>query len=277
MPERNEKNDKVIETRDMCGVIKKQELRPEPVLEFKEADRLLLLGAFALGILFSWLFYGNYPGISVPILVIAFYALLLSYMRTSLKKEAKFGWFLSIPVLMISLTFFLYGNKTLHMLNLLVLPVLILLQTLLITGGNSYKWDSPGIIADLMYSVFGRCFYHVAKPFIFLSSALRGKKERKGRAAAKVFLGLIISFPLIFVLGLLLSSADAVFGEFARKLSVFFRDINIGEFIGRSVMALIIFLLSFSYAWSLGNGEKLCDILVGGDVPKQPEEKRRWD
>lgn len=272
----NERNDKA-EPCEMCGTSEKHELKPGAIIEYKGADKMLLLGALAFGILFSWLFYGNYPGISVPIFVIAFYALLLFYTRPLLTKEAKFGWFLSIPVLMISLTYFLYGNKTLHILNLLALPVLILLQTLLITGANSFKWDSLGIIADLLYCVFGRCLYHVAKPFKFVSAALRGKKEHKCRTLVKVLTGLLISLPLIFVLGLLLSSADIVFGEFVKKLPVFFRDINMEEFIGRTVAALIVFILSFSYVWSLGHGEKLGDILPEGSGSKQAGEKRRWD
>jgi hypothetical protein len=272
--EKNAGNEK-FEPCEMCGTGEKHELKTQTI--YKAADKMLLAGAFVLGVLFSWLFYGNYPGISVPIFVIAFYALLLSYTRPLLEKEAKFGWFLSVPVLMISLTFFLHGNQILHILNLLALPMLILLQTLLITGINSYKWDSPGIIADLLYCVFGRCLYHVAKPFKFISSALRRKKERKGRTVFKVLTGLLISLPLIFVLGLLLSSADLVFGEFVKKLPVFFREINLAEFIGRSIVALIIFLLSFSYAWSLGHGEKFADFLSDVSGPKQPGEKSRWD
>lgn len=262
---------------EISGTSEKHELKPEEILDYKSADKLLLLGAFALGVLFSWLFYGNYPGISVPIFIIAFYALLLFYTRPLLAKEAKFGWFLSIPVLMISLTFFLHGNKVLHILNLFALLPLILLQTLLITGANSYKWDSPGIIADLLYGVFGRSLYHAAKPFRFVSSALRTKKVRNGKTGVKVLIGLLISLPLILVLGLLLSSADIVFGEFLKKLTVIFSEINLGEFFGRSVAALIIFMLSFSYAWSLGHGEKLSDILPVDTELKQPDERRRWD
>lgn len=272
----NNKNDK-IEPCEMCGTSEKHELKAK-TLEYNSTDKLLLLGALALGILFSGLFYGNYPGISVPIIVIAFYALILSYTRPLLTKEAKFGWFLSIPVLMISLTFFLYGNEILHVLNLLALPMLILLQTLLITGVNSFKWDSPGIIADILYCVFGRCLYHAARPFRFVSSALRGKKGYSGKnTAVKVLIGMFISLPLISVLILLLSSADMVFGELVKKLPVFFREINMGEFIGRTVAALIVFILSFSYTWSLGHGEKLDGILPDGAGSKPPYERRRWD
>jgi hypothetical protein len=57
-------------------------------LIFQRPDKLIAAGALLFGILFVWLFYGKYPGISMPIFVIAFYALLFAYTHPVLTKEA---------------------------------------------------------------------------------------------------------------------------------------------------------------------------------------------
>jgi hypothetical protein len=116
-----------------------------------------------LGILFVWLFFEKYLGISVTLFIIAFYLLLFTYTKPVLKKEAKFGWFLSIPVLLLSLTFFFFRNETLMVLNVLAIPPIILLQTMLITGVNCYKWFSPGILLDMFMSMFARCLMHITQ------------------------------------------------------------------------------------------------------------------
>lgn len=245
----------------------------------KRPDKLMTAGALLLGILFVWLFYDKYPGISVPIFVIAFYALLFAYTRPVLTKEAKFGWFLSIPVFMISLTYAIYGNEALMLLDILALPVFIVLQTLLITDVNTFKWHSPGIIIDLLYGMVARCLLHVFKPAKILISMFKRKTENNtGRSAGfKVLIGLAISVPLLLILFPLLSSADMVFGRLADKLPDLFKNINLGEIIAKIIIAIVIFLLSFSYLWSLGHKERIADSVMNGMTPKTPEQKRRWD
>ncbi len=266
-------------TDKVSGRIAEQELGKPDKLVFNRPDRLMAAGALLFGILFVWLFYGKYPGISIPIFVIAFYALLFAYTRPVLTKEAKFGWFLSIPVFLISLTYALFGNEVLMVLDILALPVLILLQTLLITGVNTYKWHSPGIIADIISGIFARCLLHVFKPIRLLTSLFKNRSAGDGRRSAgfKVLIGLAISVPLLVILLPLLSSADMVFGKLVDKLPKLFENIKMGELIGRAIAALVVFFLSFSYLWSLGHKEHLAYNTANGTVIKTPEQKKRWD
>lgn len=242
-------------------------------------EKLLMAGALVIGVLFVWLFYGKYPGISIPIFVIAFYALLLAYTRPVLSKEAWFGWFLSIPVFMLSLTYLLFGNEILMILNLLVLMVLILLQTLLITGANSFKWFNPGILIDLLCGVFYRCVVHVLKPFGIIAILFRRKTKENGNKSigVKVLTGLLISLPLLLVLLALLSSADMVFGRLVDKLPNIFDEINLGEFIGKSIVALVIFFISFSYLWSLRHGDKPAESANKSTNSSSFSLKNSWD
>ncbi len=248
-------------------------------VHYERADRLFTAGAGLLGIIFVWLFYGSYPGISVLLFVMAFYALLIAYTRTRLKKDTVFGWFLCVPVLMLSLTFVFFRNEILMVLNILLLPWLIVLQTILVTGMNSYKWYSPGILADLILGVFGRCIMHLDGPFRILSSAVRSKTGGRGKksVALRVLAGLAISVPLLLFLLVLLSSADMVFGRLVEKLPQFLESIEMGEVVVKILLALIVFFITFSYAWSIRHGEKFINSATGFVSIKTQEEKKLWD
>lgn len=256
-----------------------QPVKPDYLQTLKLPDKFLVLGTLILGVLFVWFFYGKYPGISIPLFVIAFYALLFAYTRPVLSKEAKFGWFLSIPVLLLSLTYLLFGNEILMILDLLALIVLILLQTILITGANTFKWHSPAVLIDLFFGVFYRCMAHVVKPFRIAGVLLRRNQvENMGKSnGLKVLTGLLISFPLLLVLLVLLSSADMVFGNYVENLPDIFGDLNFDELVGKVIIALIIFLASFSYLWSLGHGEKPADSQIKGMEAASSLIKRSWD
>jgi hypothetical protein len=243
------------------------------------SDKLLPAGALIFGILFVWLLYGKLPGVSIPLFILAFYALLLAYVRPVLKKEALFGWLLCIPVFMLSLTYLFFGNFVFSTLNLLVLPVLVLLQTLLITGANSFKWYSPGIIADLIYGVFYRCLVHIAKPFGIVSVLFRRKSGGNGTKSVvmRVVIGLLISLPFLLILLALLSSADMVFGSLVEKFSKLFEIINIPDLTGRVIAALIIFFLTFSYLWSVAHKEKMSESTLKSMPPPLATQKGFWD
>ena len=242
-------------------------------------DKWLTVGALALGVLFVFLFYGKIPGVSVPVFITAFYALLLAYARPVPPKQAIFGWLLAIPVFMLAMTYFLYGDEVFFILDIPALLVLILLQTILVTGSNLFKWHSPDILFDLLYGAFYRSFAHITKPFGILSDSLGKKKngDDKKSTGVRILAGLLISLPLLFILLVLLASADMVFGRLVGKIPAFFDGMNIGGLIGRIIVALIIFLISFSYIWSLGRNEKIADNSLRKAAGISPEPKGRWD
>lgn len=233
-----------------------------PVIENETSNTLntgnliLLAGTFLLGLLFVFLFYGKPFGISCLLFILAFYAITLLCTGNVISYKAGFGWLLAIPVLMLSLTFFIYGNEFFRLLNLLVLPLLIMLQTLLVAGGNRYGWSSPGIIIDMLTGIFYRCFAHMVKPFRILARFIRGRREsRMNPAVGKVLIGLLVSVPLVVIVIALLSSADMVFGIYLDKIPNLFKSFKIEELAARTFLVFLIFLLSFSYLWSLSHKE----------------------
>ena len=235
-------------------------------------DLLLIVGTLLLGILFVTLFFENTFGVSIPIFVLAFYAVMLLYNKKELVYGSVFGWFLVLPILMLSLTYFIYADEFFRILNLLALPLLIILQTLLITGRNSFKWYSPAILLDLFFGIFYRCMVHIGKPFRLIDRLLTRKTgSSRGPSVARVLTGLLISLPIVIILIVLLSSADMVFGSMMNTIPDLLKALNLGEVVSRIIVALVIFFLSFSYLWSLAYNDRPLNGLTDsmkGSLPK---------
>lgn len=239
-------------------------------------DLLLIAGTLLLGILSVTLFFENSLGISIPIFVAAFYTVMLLHGRGRLLKGSLFGWFLILPIVMLSLTYCFFASELFRPLNLLALPVLIVLQTLLVTGGNNFSWHSPAILLDLFLGIFFRCIVHVFKPFRLIGRAIVQKtgNSKLNPSIARVLAGLAISLPIVAILIALLSSADMVFNSMMSAIPELLRELNLGEAIVKVILGGAIFLLSFSYLWSLSIDEKPGSGLkdtVQGTLP------RVWD
>ena len=94
----------------------------------KKENIYLLITTLIVGILFDVLFYGKPFGISYPVFVLVFYSALLWNFRKSLNFKLDFGWLLSIPVLSLSLAYFIFSNKVFMVLNFIAVPVLAVMM-----------------------------------------------------------------------------------------------------------------------------------------------------
>jgi len=214
----------------------------------------LLVISLMIGGLFDILFYDKRPGISYIIFVLAFYAALLWHSRRNLLQKIDFAWFLVIPVLMLALTFILFSNEIFCTLNFFGIPVLVVVQTLLITKNNKYPWYTIEFIGDILNGLFGRTLGNVSKPFKLIVLLLH-KSPRAGKHSTlkKVLIGLVISIPLLLIIIALLASADLVFEHFLGRIPEIFENINIGKFLAHAIIIVSISTFVFGYIWSLSN------------------------
>ena len=212
---------------------------------------LLLIGSLMLGVLFDILFYGKPLGVSYPIFILAFYVIMLWNSRKLIVFELNFGWFLSIPILMLSFAFFIFSNPMFQVLNFIAVPALIVSQTLLITKNNKYKWYTTRFLDEIFQSVFLKSLEHVFKPFKLIFDWITKKIEGKYAVVSKVLIGLAISIPLMLVVVVLLSSADQIFAQFSNSIFNLFSNIKIDELIFRVAVVLFVSVVLFSYMWSL--------------------------
>jgi len=213
---------------------------------------LLLASCIILGILFDVLFYGKPFGISYPLFVLAFYGILLWNLKENIIFKWDFAWIISIPILALSLTYLIYSNLIFKFLNFFAVPFLIVIQTTLITKNNKYQWYAIKFVEDLGYSIFVKPFKNISKPFYMIGETISSKiKDKKVSTISKIFAGLLISIPLVMMVVVLLSSADQVFQHYAENVLSFINSISLNEFIVRTLLALLISLIIFSYIFSL--------------------------
>lgn len=202
----------------------------------------------------SLLFYKKSIGISYPIFMIAFYGAFLWNLRHIILFKFSFGWILSIPIIALSLTYLIFSNQIFALLNFLMIPILIIAQTVLITEENKHKWYDAWFVKDIFYGMFNRALGYTSKPFVIGLNSIRiGKSNEKHEAIKKVLLGLTISIPLLIIIVSLLASADRIFKHFIDEISISFGSINIRDLSIQGTIVLIIAMLVFSYIWSFSH------------------------
>ncbi|NJD02257.1 MAG: DUF4173 domain-containing protein [Ruminiclostridium sp.] len=236
---------------------------------------ILLIGTIFLGILANILFFASELGLSIPVFVAAFYAVLFISSGKKLRFKPNLPWTLTIPVILLSLTYLFYSNMVFQVLDFMAITLLIVVQAILITENNTFSWDTPGFLIDIIYGFFYRVFAFVTKPFKVIASAFPAKtKNSGGSVIGKVLLGLLISVPLLFIVVSLLISADRIFESYMFRITDIFAGINIGEYFSRAIFFTLIFVTSFSFIYSLIERKKPVKSIEGDGSIRLPKV---WD
>ncbi|WP_134684835.1 DUF4153 domain-containing protein [Brevibacillus migulae] len=235
----------------------------------------LLGGSLLAGILFDFLFYGKELGVSYPLFVLAIYGLLCWQLRQYGKLQVTFEWLLTVPIALLSLTFFWYSNGLFHFLNFLLVPFLFVVQSFLVAKRNKRDWYKIGFVAEVLELVFYYTIKHVRIPFSFVKNWIKANTDkRKYGVAIKVLIGLGISLPLLLVVLSLLSEADSVFGYFLSEIPRMLFDLEIMEVSFRGILIGVVSIGTFAYLWSL-LAPREESVEIPNPVPQ--EEKQRWD
>lgn len=175
--------------------------------------RLLAVLALVAGIIFDYLFYGKAIGVSYPLFALVFYCLFWVASHKQISFQISFGWFLFIPILLLSAAFAIHSNPMLLALNFVLIPLLLFFQTMLLV----YKrYEGPSVRCVLRF--LGRLLRHIFDntPKVFLEIISLAKiadriaPERR-KTFRSIFIGLIISAPLLVIVVALLAEADTVF------------------------------------------------------------------
>ena len=215
---------------------------------------IMFTGCLALGFLFNYLFCWKALGVSYPLFILAFYGVLIWSLRKTISFKLDFAWLLSIPILALSLTYFIFSNIIFMVLNFISVPILIFIQTTLLAKKNRYEWYSLRFIQDVIHSIFVKTLVDIPRPFeIFAGIAARKGKSKKTVVTSKVVIGLLISVPLLLLIFMLLSSADQVFQHYTENVFKFLNNINIvpDEALARTFIILVFSFIFFSYFWNM--------------------------
>lgn len=96
--------------------------------------KVTALLALLVGIIQHILFYEQNMGISYPIFVAVFYAFLYWGLHHQVQHGLDLEYMLLVPIALLSLTFLTSANPLLHILNFLIIPFLIVAQTMRMGG-----------------------------------------------------------------------------------------------------------------------------------------------
>ena len=177
--------------------------------------RFFAILALVAGIIFDYLFFGKAIGVSYPLFTIIFYCVFWVASRKRVSFQLDFGWFLFIPILLLSATFALHSNPVLLARNFVLIPLLLLLQTTLLVYG--YEWSSVRCVSRFTARLIGQFFVDAPKvllELISLAKVMGRIAPEKRKTLKNIFIGLIISVPLLITVIALLAEADAVFLKF---------------------------------------------------------------
>ncbi|MCJ7473143.1 MAG: DUF4173 domain-containing protein [Actinobacteria bacterium] len=229
-------------------------------MEIEKKKYWLLLYGLIIGIVFDILFYNKTLGISYPIFIFLIIAVLtLIFLKTysSLEKKA---WIWVIPVILLSITFSIYSNQILKILNFIIVLYLVIMFAACMSKLNRADWADLRFLADFFKRIFVPLKY-IHMPFITFFRMTEGKEGKRGRIATRVALGLIISVPLLAVIIWLLSSADIIFKDI-------FLNIPVSKIIKHFFVILAVSVYAICFFWS---------ILKSFDEEKKPAYlKMKW-
>ena len=164
------------------------------------------------------LFYGNSYGISVILFIIPLLIYLYRILKYNKKINNKKGLLLMIPIILLSLTYFIFNNEEFKALNFIVIIGLIALMYI-ITIKDTYEFKT--LFEDMFITIF--------EPITLLGDFFKEmfpKRKNKIKVSDKtkrVLKSIIIALPLVVIVLLLLSSADMIFGNIFTKFFSLFK------------------------------------------------------
>ncbi|MFE6073597.1 DUF4153 domain-containing protein [Paenibacillus sp. NPDC057886] len=211
---------------------------------------ITLLSALMLAIIHQYLFYGEEVGVSYPIFVILFYGYMFLFARDRMRPLTMIDAFMAGVVLMLGLTFLLYDNEPLRILNFLVIPGLVILHMTYLVGRKQRQWWDIGLIGTAMDHLLPQSIRHwgtVAS--IVVKTGGRGLGKTQKTVAFKVFIGLVASVPILIVVVALLTSADGIFNEYLSGFPQWLNQLTLTPGLPRVIWILIAGVLLFSYVW----------------------------
>jgi hypothetical protein len=213
-------------------------------MELDRKKYWLLLYGLIIGALFDIFFYNKTLGISYLIFIILILVVLLVSFWGSLKKLNNLAWLFTVPILLLSSTFFIYSNQVLRILNYLIVPLLMIMLSSLSANLNRSDWSDIRFLGDIAKRIFVP-FRFIHRPFLALSRMTDHRsKDSKTRVLPKVIIGILISIPILAIILWLLSSADIVFKNF-------FINIPLLKIFKHFLLIFLISVYTICFLWSL--------------------------
>lgn len=206
----------------------------------------ILYSSLLLSIMQSILFWHKSPGISVTIFLGITIIVIYYNLKEKQKLKNKKGMLLSIPIMLLGLTYFVFYNMFFQIINIPIIFALIIMMCIKTTEG---KISENRFIRNIMGKAFMPLYVIVEFIGDFqINEFLEEKKKVKNKKiefAKKLGKSMLIAIPVIIIIIVLLSSADSIFGSLftniSKGISNIFSSKSISDIIARGIWIIIIF------------------------------------
>lgn len=212
--------------------------RMDPPLLVKVRQKYEITGFISLlfGVLFTFCFYRAKLGLNTLLFTLVMVALLITVIKRYDMSIKKGTWFYYLAAVLFGLSTALTASSTLQFLNMIAI-LLLLNLSLLHQLHDTRDWD----VLKSLGKMSGMLLHGIASvgmPFVDGFQFLKKTKLFRNDWVRNIFVGTLLSVPFLWIILLLLSEADMIFGNMARKLAL---HIFSGELI------LISFLILFGF------------------------------
>ena len=221
----------------------------------------ILYSSLFLSILQSILFWHKSPGISIAIFLTATIILTIYNLKEKEMIKNKKGILWAVPIVLLGLTYFIFNNMFLKILNIPVILILFVIMCMSITETQIKE-------NKFVRQILGKIFKPFVVLFDFISDFdmdefLENKKENQNNKTdniKKVGKSLLIAVPVILVIIFLLSSADSVFGsifsDFTKTISKMLEIKTVNDLLGRLLVIAFTFIYIAGFIIAFAKSKK---------------------
>ncbi|RKQ28818.1 DUF4173 domain-containing protein [Oceanobacillus halophilus] len=227
-------------------------------------DWTFLIACFGLGLLAEISFFHGEIGISYPIFIIGFYLVFFIRFRLSFQHR-RIGVLLMAVIWVLSGSYAIYDNELFYLLNIVVIPLLVFFHIVLITSPKTMKWASIPFVFSLKTKFLSGFQYLVSFGRYLFKCVFRNTNEETRQLIKRILVGLMIGFPLLFIITGLLMSADKIFEDIVLQLPNFLLRFDAWESVFRAGLVVLLTLLFFGVFQVLKPHSKEEHSLAVGD------------
>lgn len=209
-------------------------------------DLYFFLACLCLGIALQQFLENYYGGVSLFLFLSSFYAVFFLRFRNRQFGNMRLGTLLVICTWLLASTYLLNNSLLFWMLNIIVIPFLLVVQLVLITGNQKtiwYHWSFLSIILKI-----------IGKSIVFTKDLFskkidlfkKGVNKQSYQVVKKIFIGLLITTPIMLFVLILLASADLEFRKIILNFPGKLFHIEIGDDLIRLIAILFFTFALFS-------------------------------
>lgn len=205
-----------------------------------------IIGSLILSIFHSILFYGQDLGISVFLFTLASVILSITFLKRNDKIKNKKAICLSIPILLLSSTYFIFNNTFFNAINTIIIPILF---AYMIIWACIDTFKLRELIGKSVNLIIGSLEF-IPNAFKLIKDAFKVKNKEDGKKAGKfklIIIGIVCSLPLLFIILGLLMTADGVFATIFENVFEKIMFIFTSEFIVNLIFRIILIVMLLVY------------------------------